>query len=291
MPRIIRRLQNIWRTCAFVFFVAYFICVMFVSGVNAATIQSKSCAIDHVQSAVNSSARGDTVIVPSGNCTWTTSLNINKAITLQGEGINNTIIIGKINSTNTYMININPSNPSSDSDILLRVTGFTFKAVDTPNVRTEKNEITYYWRNGGIKLYMGNDVPVPVKKVRIDNNKFIDFVSRSNDRCNLTIYVVGTFYGVVDNNIFDGDTIIALGHSKPWYRWNNTTFKLGTAENFYFEDNEFIKRPIFYYMKIHCRPKCQQATHSDTIPSPFRAFKAGGTGFMAQIFIIRAAAF
>lgn len=52
------------------------------SGNNAAT-----CNASDVQSAVNSAAEGDTVLIPAGTCTWTSGVTISgKGIMLQGSG-------------------------------------------------------------------------------------------------------------------------------------------------------------------------------------------------------------
>ena len=42
----------------------------------AATLGAASCAQPAVQSAINSAIDGDTVIIPSGNCTWTAPVTI-----------------------------------------------------------------------------------------------------------------------------------------------------------------------------------------------------------------------
>jgi len=53
---------------------------------SARTVNSLSCTQADVQNAMASSVADDVIIVPAGNCTWT-SLNVSKAITLQGAGI------------------------------------------------------------------------------------------------------------------------------------------------------------------------------------------------------------
>src|SRR5262245_42063382 len=63
------------------------------SSVSAATIAASSCNSAAVAAAVGSAANGDTVTVPAGTCTWTGTVTIGKAITLQGQGASNTIIV------------------------------------------------------------------------------------------------------------------------------------------------------------------------------------------------------
>jgi hypothetical protein len=83
-----------------------------IGAAHGATITAPSCSLSAVQTAINSASAGDTVFVPSGNCSWSSTLVLpnNKKITLQGAGKNATIITGSLNFG------------SSGS----RVTGFTF---------------------------------------------------------------------------------------------------------------------------------------------------------------------
>jgi hypothetical protein len=55
--------------------------------VAAATIDATSCSSAAVQAAINAAVDGDTVVIPSGNCAWTSGVTINgKGIELQGAG-------------------------------------------------------------------------------------------------------------------------------------------------------------------------------------------------------------
>ena len=86
---------------------------------NGAVINASSCSNTSVQSAINSAASGDTVAVPTGNCTWTSTVTISgKAITLQGAGIGQTNVN---DSTPGAALNITASSTN-----FVRVTGFTF---------------------------------------------------------------------------------------------------------------------------------------------------------------------
>jgi hypothetical protein len=62
----------------------------------AATIQANSCSQEDVQAAINSASDGDTVLVPSGDCTWSSRVSIpdNKKLKIQGAGKTSTIIRG-----------------------------------------------------------------------------------------------------------------------------------------------------------------------------------------------------
>lgn len=61
-------------------------CYVSVSASEAATISATSCSSSAVQAAIDSAQNGDTVLVPSGSCTWSSGVSISgKAIHLQGE--------------------------------------------------------------------------------------------------------------------------------------------------------------------------------------------------------------
>jgi len=98
----------------------FFFIVIFFFGIfglarssQAVTINTASCSQTDIQAAITSATTGDTVVVPSGSCIWTTSISIpdEKKITLQGAGMNFTVIT-------TSGINMTTSGS--------RVTGFGF---------------------------------------------------------------------------------------------------------------------------------------------------------------------
>ena len=113
---------------------AKFIRVLAVCGIAAvgvgasaegATIQAGGCSQSQVVSAINSAKDGDTVVVPAGNCTWTSTVTIDgKSITLQGAGIDSTVITDGIDSgggAKPVLLSWITRNTG-----LSRLTGFTF---------------------------------------------------------------------------------------------------------------------------------------------------------------------
>jgi hypothetical protein len=97
----------------FLFLMVSFLFSCLSSKAYSAIINATSCSLAHVQTAISSASNGDTVVVPAGNCLWSSTLTLpdNKKITLQGAGKDSTIITGSLDFG------------SSGS----RVTGFTFK--------------------------------------------------------------------------------------------------------------------------------------------------------------------
>jgi hypothetical protein len=66
--------------------------VIIISAGWAATINSDSCSQPDVQAAITAASTGDTVIIPNGSCTWTTSVTLAKSIILKGAGADKTRI-------------------------------------------------------------------------------------------------------------------------------------------------------------------------------------------------------
>jgi hypothetical protein len=82
---------------------------------DAATISAASCSNIDVQVAVDAAVTDDIVTIPAGDCTWTTRVNVSKAITLRGAGVGQTILR---NGTNVMLsIIIPPKGTVNVSDI------------------------------------------------------------------------------------------------------------------------------------------------------------------------------
>src|SRR5437773_11038179 len=59
---------------------------------RATTINASSASQSDVAAAIASAADGDVLTIPGGTATWTRTLVVRKAITLQGAGVGSTII-------------------------------------------------------------------------------------------------------------------------------------------------------------------------------------------------------
>lgn len=178
-------------------------------------INAASASYAHVSAAVASAVSGDTVVVPSGTATWSSTLAVNKAISVIGNGLASTIIT---NSAGTAVL------MSGAGDSLVRVSGFRFNSND-----------------GDVPLKMVG----PMSKVRVDHCYFNKGDSiRSNDTDKTA---TGPVYGVVDNCTFWNMTrcYYAMDCRNGDYNWgtaawdefigNEATFP-GSNKMLYFED-------------------------------------------------------
>jgi hypothetical protein len=188
---------------------------------QAATRPAASCSSSDVQSAINAATNGDVVVVPAGNCSWSSTVNWSgKGITLQGAGINATNITD--NGTNGAALSINGASASA----FVTVTGFTFiKSSDHVN---------------GIVQISGSQDSVGF---RFHHNRIL--IASAGSR---GIGVEGV-YGVIDHVTFDvtapGGSIQSVaiwgssdgtdGGFTPWMR----PLTLGTDKAVYVEDCTF----------------------------------------------------
>ncbi|HJS81718.1 MAG TPA: hypothetical protein VJ742_02670, partial [Nitrososphaera sp.] len=187
----------------------------------AETITATSCSRNDVGNAVNSAGNGDTVLIPAGNCTWTTNLTITgKYLTLQGAGAGKTIITDGV-SKGTF-----PNIPQvldwkTSSDGLSRLTGITFQG----------GTITDGYNKGIIQI-----VGEASHQFRIDHCKFIPTQTAA-------LYIRGDFWGVIDHNVFDlsarhGYGMYIIGGKYGDVAWAEGS-TLGTERNVFVEDNVF----------------------------------------------------
>ena len=212
--------QTAFRPIRF-FVLMFFMCnFIHISNANSATINAASCSQVDVQTAINSASDGDIVIVPAGNCIWTSTVFIpdTKGIILQGAGIDQTTIIDATGASDVLSITSAEGKP-------FRVTGFTFDGNGT-----SKSGIL-----GAIK------VTGDCRNFRIDHIEFEDMVIRSI----VTSAKGDEQYGVIDHCTFDypystSSQGIALFGAKPQDRtpWKRP-LTLGTYKAIYIEDCTF----------------------------------------------------
>jgi hypothetical protein len=202
------------------------ILVVTLSQGDSATVQAKSVALSDVVSAIRSASEGDTVVVPAGTASWTSTLSIKKGITLQGAGNDKTIILDDVPRTRQNKggglmdIRLTPSQS-------FRLTGFTFRygSVAAPA------------QHGGVRL--GGTCP----SVRIDHCHF-DRTYQIKQ-----IHTYGQIYGVIDHCVFDsrshgGTLAILVWHDKwggKFYgdgSWADAPY-WGSEKFLFIEDNTF----------------------------------------------------
>ena len=197
-----------------------------VEEIQAHTYQAASCSYADVSAAINDASPGDTVYVPTGNCTWTYPLKITKGVNMIGAGIGNTVITNSsscgLGFDGQYWLQYNPSDYSLDAPF--RLSGFTFNLNNTCR---------------GLALgQTGKSAPFAAQtKVRVDHNRWLNPKSGSAQY----IWHAGGIYGVIDSNIFESCYYpVKADTSADCSYWNQFTYTPGAEDdNMCFEDNTF----------------------------------------------------
>ena len=197
-----------------------FMAVIAATNAFAAIINAASASYSDVASAVSSARSGDTVVVPAGSATWSSVLTITKGITLRGAGVGYTTITGNVGSS-AYLIVYRPSNPILNE--AFRLTGFT---IDLNN-------------NSGALRLQNTSASYRLSNLRIDHNSFENCIM-------VTMEINGPIYGVMDSNTFSGTVHIDNYGKNAISDWSIPAFALGSANNFYIEDNLFTGDNTFY---------------------------------------------
>jgi hypothetical protein len=174
------------------------------SAAFAATIRAASSSQSAVQSAINSAADGDTVLIPAGSAIWSGRIRIsNKSLFIIGEGVGKTVITDQ-SSSSEQLFDIDTGGRP------FRLSGISFRG--TPNDWT-----------GHIKITGGN--------FRIDHCDF----QTSGWRKSISVWGDG----LIDNCSFGPDSrgLQVYGTNANWY--NDQAYAPGTAAGLFIEDCTF----------------------------------------------------
>jgi hypothetical protein len=191
---------------------AVLVIVMLISSARsyAATIYAKSASYSDVSYAVSQATYGDTVVVPAGKANWSTELIVTKYMTIEGNGIDSTIITNSgINDTRKGIIRFTPDSTSRSADGLFRVTALTLKNIGglpSPQHNNSSKGILIGRSGGG---YVNT---THYFNIRIDHCSFYDFGFYSNTTVgNNPIYYGSAIafsdifaFGLIDNCYFYG---------------------------------------------------------------------------------------
>ena len=182
------------------------------SQTQAATINASNCSQSAVQNAIDSARNGDTVVVPSGTCTWSRSVSItDKSVTVRGSGSG---------SGGTRI------NHGGGDYPLVSINGASDKG---------KVEVSDFWFFGSSSSWNGTALqlsgPNGWKNVRIHHNKF-------EDNYPWTMSVSVSTYGLIDNNVFAGQAFGIKTYGRGKTDWSSQ-LTLGTDDFFFIESNTF----------------------------------------------------
>lgn len=176
-------------------------------------IVAESPSQTHVAAAISAASVGDTVSVPAGTGTWN-SLSINKAVCLEGAGIDETVIT--LGTSNTM-------TKQSTGPIYVR--GFTFS-------RSGGGNSSHGWTIGGNWL---NTHPIIIEEVEhiVSNSGLYDVQTIGG-----VIWAKNTFSALQDDSVIRPKDV--QNGDQSWIK--NSTFGMDDTDgrlNLYIEDNYF----------------------------------------------------
>ncbi len=192
--------------------------------VEAAVINAASCSRANVGTAVAAASDGDTVQLPAGTCSWTSTLSVTKAITVAGAGIDQTILVDDV------VLDVGGNGAVLDFDTVAgknwRLTGITIRY----GSRTDKAN------NGSLTVHGGS------KAWRIDHLKMDDVYAYAQ------LKISGDTWGLIDHSTFY-TTRFVNGVSIVHNTWGGvgangdnswaTAANLGSVQAVYVEDSTF----------------------------------------------------
>jgi len=234
--------------------------VMFLSTFSDASlaanmIKARSISVADVDSAIASASDGDTVVLPTGTASWTSTVVLTKGITIEGAGNDKTVILDDIpvatepRQRTADRSQGKPSGPMHRSARPGSLPGqpggrgnsaqSIFRIEMTPHQSFRLTGITF--RPGSVvRERGGGQVPHSIvtqgtcSSFRIDHCHF-DQLYRSS------IHINGWMYGVIDHCVFDsrarGSASILVQHTN----WGGKTFGDGSwTEPPYFGSEKFV---------------------------------------------------
>jgi hypothetical protein len=239
----------------------------------SSTINSASCSSSDVNTAIGNAQSGDTVTVPAGTCAWSTLVNINKQITLQGNGTSST----HISSGNVAIAAQNVTIKNLDL-------GATNVTVNATNFRITGNVFS-----GSGEMIAVNDGYYGV----IDNNSFTStspgiemiHVWGPIDSWTTDHSMGGADNVFIEDNAFSGaggssQCVQGSYNARIVFRYNNVSgmkFDMhGVQSNGY--ANDPAKRCDWSYAINHSARHCEVYANSFSIDTYWSMELRGGTG-------------
>ncbi len=194
--------------------------MLFIVISEAATFTATSCDKAAVDTAIARATDGDTVVIPSGSCIWTACSTVTKGITIQGTGVDSTVLTNTTAGSCVFTMNV--SSPKT-----WKITGITF-------------------RGGGSGSYDAGLITTKGSATgwQITGNNFSDFVSGSR-----AITVTSSLgEGLIDNNLFTssvrGGNIDIRGtdssNDNGCAQWNIPLTFGASSTVVFIEDNQWI---------------------------------------------------
>lgn len=208
---------------------------LFATALKGATYTAASCNESDVQAAYAaeqaSAQDGDIIVIPAGNCTWTSYWSISPAnsITFQGAGAESATA-GGASTTGTDQTILNVS-----ADPYLQITTSANKAYRITGLAFYKNASTQCCSNGAL-TFSGSSTAV-----RVDHNHFMSQMTGYR-----MVYFTGSILGVADHNAIDSGNVNNPFAIENGRGWNGDTAGLGDKS---WADDSHWGSNLFFFLE------------------------------------------
>lgn len=219
--------------------------------VDATVISARSVSFVDVAAAVAIAKDGDTVSVPAGTSTWTSTLTITKNIIVEGAGEGKTVIAENLNRAGSPpLVNVSLSHELPPPGYSFRLTGFTFRSA---NVSILASDHAFIVVKSIAPISPATYVLGCVSRVRLDHLTFdnLNGLSLLVDSClgvadhltqitatsAYTGYPVKVFHTRWTPKLFKGTAVTSLA-ANGFGSWADDTY-WGTDKFWFFEDCSF----------------------------------------------------
>lgn len=198
---------------------------------HAATITAASCSTAAVQTALNQATAGDTVRIPAGTCSWTSTISWSAPANVAVMGAGNLSAQGGGDAT-VIIDNVSGGSPllhiSTNASGTFRFAGIT--------LRGGNGSV----KEGGMIAFRGSSTKARIDHVHIDKSTY------SPQNTGKFMVIGGMVRGVIDNSLFNAGNEIAWIHfvngegaGNGDTTWTQPT-GFGTADFMYVEDSRLL---------------------------------------------------
>ncbi len=180
---------------------------------SADTVDAASCSQSDVQSALDGAQDGDTVMVPTGACTWSSPVRLSndRGVTLMCAAMGGCEITA--DGTGILLDSL-----SGDNDHLYRISGLTFHTTGGSFV---------IWLDGNGTM----------SQIRIDHNAFADLAEDTVAVFFGDTEGIASYFGVIDHNTVTSSASVTLFQAIGATDDSPPPSPIGTANNIFIEDN------------------------------------------------------
>lgn len=238
---------------------------------NSSGGSAPTCSQTDVAACISGANAGSTITVPSGSCTWSSGISVDKGLSIVAAGSGCPTACDSataITCTTGHCVSYTPATSRAADNLLMRISGFTF------NMNGQSNNAFFlcYPNKSGSCGSGDNSADTHLQtKVRVDHNKFTNILENGGTGQHYIWY--SGYRGVVDHNYFDWALYPVRTPTSYLYIGGGSCYPVGTRNcggraewanfegivfgqadnNIWFEDNIFNLREATGVIATDCQ--------------------------------------